>query len=34
MPALVYDHNCSGSRAYIGLARELIGRLPEKRKAA
>lgn len=34
MPALVYDHNCPGSRAYIGLARELIGRLPEKRKAA
>jgi len=29
MPALVYDHNCPGSRAYIGLARELIGRLPE-----
>ncbi|MFA6218802.1 MAG: ParA family protein [Erythrobacter sp.] len=34
MPALVYDHQCSGSRAYIGLARELIGRLPETRKAA
>ena len=34
MPALVYDHNCSGCRAYIGLARELIGRLPQKRKAA
>lgn len=34
LPALVYDHNCPGSRAYIGLARELIGRLPEKRKAA
>ena len=34
MPALVYDYNCSGSRAYIGLARELIGRLPQKRKAA
>jgi len=34
LPALVYDHNCSGSRAYITLARELIGRLPEKRKAA
>ena len=34
MPALVYDHTCPGSRAYIGLARELIGRLPEKRKAA
>ena len=34
LPALVYDHACSGSRAYIALARELIGRLPEKRKAA
>ncbi|MBX7536565.1 ParA family protein [Qipengyuania sp. GH1] len=34
MPALIYDHNCSGSKAYIGLARELIERLPEKRKAA
>ena len=34
MPALVYDHSCAGSRAYIALARELIGRLPEKRKAA
>ena len=34
LPALIYDHNCSGSRAYIALARELIGRLPQKRKAA
>lgn len=34
MPAIVYDHNCTGSRAYMDLARELIGRLPEKRKAA
>lgn len=34
LPALVYDHNCAGSRAYIALARELIGRLPEQRKAA
>ena len=34
LPALVYDHQCPGSRAYIGLARELIGRLPEARKAA
>jgi len=31
---LVYDHNCAGSRAYMALARELISRLPEKRKAA
>ena len=34
MPALIYDHGCAGSRAYMALARELIGRLPEKRKAA
>lgn len=34
LPALVYDHSCSGSRAYIALARELISRLPERRKAA
>ena len=34
LPALVYDHQCAGSRAYIGLARELIGRLPETRKVA
>ena len=34
LPALVYDYNCSGSRAYMALARELIGRLPEQRKAA
>ncbi len=34
LPALVYDHQCPGSRAYIALARELIGRLPEERKAA
>lgn len=34
MPALVYDHQCSGSRAYIALARELISRLPDRRKAA
>ena len=34
LPALIYDHGCAGSRAYMALARELIGRLPEKRKAA
>lgn len=35
LPALIYDNNCAGSRAYIALARELIMRLPpEKRKAA
>ena len=34
LPALIYDHSCAGSRAYMALARELIGRLPERRKAA
>lgn len=34
LPALVYDHSCAGSRAYMALARELIARLPERRKAA
>ncbi len=34
LPALIYDHSCAGSRAYIALARELIGRLPRERKAA
>lgn len=35
LPALVYDHACAGSRAYMALARELIGRLPPaERKAA
>jgi chromosome partitioning protein len=34
LPALVYDHTCSGSRAYMALARELITRLPAQRKAA
>lgn len=34
LPALVYDHSCTGSRAYIALARELIGRFPPVRKAA
>lgn len=29
LPALIYDHRCSGSRAYIDLARELIARLPK-----
>lgn len=28
MPALIYDHRCPGSEAYIALARELMGRLP------
>ncbi len=34
LPALVYDHTCAGSRAYMALARELLSRLPERRKAA
>jgi len=34
LPALVYDHSCAGSRAYMALARELIARLPKQRKAA
>ncbi|HEX8553597.1 MAG TPA: AAA family ATPase [Sphingomonas sp.] len=34
LPALIYDHRCAGSEAYIALARELIGRLPSKAKAA
>ena len=34
LPALIYDHTCSGSKAYMALARELITRLPEQRKAA
>lgn len=34
LPALVYDHRCSGSEAYIALAREVIGRLPEPAVAA
>ncbi|MEG3092528.1 ParA family protein [Sphingomonas sp. PB1R3] len=28
LPALIYDHRCVGSLAYIALARELIARLP------
>ena len=34
LTALIYDHTCSGSKAYMALARELISRLPEQRKAA
>lgn len=34
VPALIYDHACAGSRAYMALARELIGRLPKERVAA
>lgn len=34
IPALIYDHRCSGSEAYIALARELIARLPKRAEAA
>ncbi len=34
LPALIYDLRCSGSEAYVGLARELIGRLPRPAEAA
>lgn len=34
LPALIYDHRCSGSEAYIALAREFIDRLPRFQKAA
>jgi chromosome partitioning protein len=34
LPALIYDLRCSGSEAYMGLARELIGRLPQPAQAA
>ncbi|VVS97759.1 Chromosome partitioning protein ParA [Sphingomonas sp. EC-HK361] len=34
LPALIYDHRCSGSEAYIALTRELLARLPRQREAA
>lgn len=34
LPALIYDHRCSGSEAYMALARELIARLPVQEMAA
>jgi chromosome partitioning protein len=34
LPALIYDHRCSGSEAYMALAREVIGRLQKMKKAA
>jgi chromosome partitioning protein len=34
LPALVYDHRCPGSEAYIALVRELLGRLPQPTTAA
>jgi chromosome partitioning protein len=34
VPALIYDHRCPGSEAYMALARELIARLPKQKEAA
>ncbi len=34
LPALIYDLRCPGSTAYIQLAREVIGRLPQLAEAA
>ena len=34
LPALIYDLRCPGSEAYVRLARELIGRLPQLAVAA
>lgn len=34
VPALIYDHRCAGSLAYIALAREVIARLPRLARAA
>jgi chromosome partitioning protein len=34
LPALIYDHRCLGSEAYMALARELMGRLPAQKVAA
>ncbi|MBV9841688.1 MAG: ParA family protein [Sphingomonadaceae bacterium] len=34
LPALIYDHRCAGSEAYMALARELIARLPALRREA
>jgi chromosome partitioning protein len=33
LPALIYDYRCSGSEAYMALARELITRLPPAKPA-
>jgi chromosome partitioning protein len=34
LPALIYDLKCPGSEAYVRLAREVIGRLPQIAEAA
>lgn len=34
LPALIYDHRCAGSEAYMSLAREVVARLPKVKVAA
>ena len=34
LPALIYDLRCPGSEAYVRLAKEVIGRLPQLAEAA
>ena len=34
LPALIYDHRCVGSQAYMALAREVVKRLPQPARAA
>lgn len=34
IPALIYDHRCTGSEAYMALAREMIERMPKPAAAA
>lgn len=34
LPALLYDHRCAGSEAYMALAQELITRLPAPKETA
>ena len=34
LPALIYDHRCSGSEAYMALARDVVARLPKLKVAA
>ena len=34
LPALIYDLRCPGSEAYVRLAREVLGRLPQLAEAA
>jgi chromosome partitioning protein len=34
VPALIYDHRCVGSEAYMALAREMIARLPKPEEQA